>query len=71
VDLRDPKLGKPCWSHHPRGGVVTGFAGPLNKGLYSPERYIASTERCAYRNRGGLSFPDSQVHLGDPPTGAK
>jgi hypothetical protein len=49
-------VGKPCWAHHPRGGIVTGVAGKIKKGLYSQERTI-----------GPYSFPVSQIYFTPPP----
>lgn len=64
------KAGKKVWAHHPRGGVVTGFASKKYKGLYGPEHKIAGTKEDAKKGHG-MSFPASQVNLGEPPAGSK
>ena len=47
---------RPAWTHHPRGGKITGYAGPVRPGLYSPERGLATTEAAA---RAGDFFQEA------------
>lgn len=64
------KAGKKVWAHHPRGGVVTGFASKQYRGLYGPEHKICPTLEHA-KEMNGMSFPAHQVNVGEPPAGAK
>jgi hypothetical protein len=59
---RQPITYRPAWTHHPRGGKITGFAGPIRPGLYSPERGLAATEAAARAGDFFTSAPASQVY---------
>jgi hypothetical protein len=52
---------RPAWTHHPRGGKITGFAGPIRPGLYGPERGLAATEAAARAGDFFTHAPASQV----------
>lgn len=59
---RQPLAYRPAWTHHPRGGKIAGYAGPIRPGLYSPERGLATT---AANARAGEFFhhaPAAQIY---------
>lgn len=65
------KAYKKVWTHHARGGVITGYAGPQKAGLYSREHGIAKTLDDAKAGNFFHHAPASQVYLGDPPRGTR
>ena len=60
---------RPAWTHHPRGGKITGFAGPIRPGLYGPERGLATTAANARAGDFFTQAPASQIYpTTDTPT---
>jgi hypothetical protein len=59
---RQPLAYRPAWTHHPRGGKITGYAGPLRPGLYSPERGLATTEAAARAGEFFHHAPAAQIY---------
>lgn len=57
---------RPAWTHHPRGGKVTGFAGPLARGLAGPERGLARTEQEARAGEFFHHAPAALIFPGEP-----
>jgi len=56
---------RPCWTHHPRGGKVFGFACKTKNG----ERGIATTEENARAGNEFTTCPAAQVfRIENPPT---
>ena len=60
-------VGSLVWSHHPRGGFITGYAGPVESGLYSPERGIAISAEAAKKGEFFTHVPSTQIYPGLPP----
>ena len=61
------KFKQKVWTHHPRGGFVTGYAGRAYRlPVYGVHRNIAPRPEDAEAGMG-FSAPDSQIYLGDLP----
>lgn len=58
---------RPAWTHHSQGGFITGYAGPVKPGLYSPERGLARTEQEARAGEFFTHAPAAQIQPGTPP----
>ena len=67
------KAGKEVWAHHPRGGVITGYASKRYHGLYGPELYkISRPTKEAAKAGNSFSVPAaSKYFVGKPPAGSK
>lgn len=57
---------RPAWTHHPRGGKITGFAGPIQPGLYGPARGLALTEEAARAGEFFHHAPAALIFPGEP-----
>lgn len=68
VPARPRVVYRPAWTHHPRCGVITGYAGPVRPGLYGPERGLATTEAHARAGEYFTHAPANQIHTTNPPT---
>ena len=65
IATRPAQAFKPCWTHHPRGGKVFGFACKAHQG----QRGIATTEENARAGDYFTTRPAAQVfQIENPPT---
>lgn len=66
------RAGMIAWTHHPRGGIVIGMAGPLQPGLYAQERKVGTFSCPAPQCHPLESLPDQAViHSIDKPACAE